>query len=205
MNAVNKALVSKFNINRLRTTPYHPQTDGMVERANSVILEMLHHIVAEHKEDWHEHLDAVAFSLRTSVDLDIGLTPFFMLYGREARLPNCFTEPVETLERNATSGVNSDLYIEGLLLKMLSVRAKVLAAQAKRGLAYAQHNSKLRRNEYMVGDFVMLYKAATGKLDSRYEGPYQITEHVNGGGVTFKLRRKEIRKMVTKTRHASLF
>jgi hypothetical protein len=114
-NLLNSALVEKFNINRLRTTPYHPQTDGMVERANSVVLEMLHHIVAEHKEDWLEHLDAVAFALRTSVDLDIGLTPFFMLYGREARLPDCFTEPVEQLESNAARGVNSDLYVEGLL------------------------------------------------------------------------------------------
>jgi hypothetical protein len=68
VNAVNTALVERFSISRLRTTPYHPQTDGMVERANSVVLEMLHHIVAEHKEDWHEHLDAVAFAVRTAVD-----------------------------------------------------------------------------------------------------------------------------------------
>jgi hypothetical protein len=109
----------------------------MVERANSVVFEMLHHIVAEHKEDWHEHLDAVAFALRTSVDLDIGLTLFFMLYGREARLLDCFTEPVEQSESDAMRGVYSDLYVEELLKRMLTIRAKVFEAQAKRGLAYS--------------------------------------------------------------------
>jgi hypothetical protein len=48
----------------------------------------------------------------------------------------------------------------------------------------------------MVGDYVMLYRASIGKLESRYEGPYQIAEDVNGGGVTFKLCRQENGKMV---------
>jgi Integrase zinc binding domain len=177
VNAVNTALVERFSISRLRTTPYHPQTDGMVERSNSVVLEMLHH----------------------------GLTPFFMLYGREARLPDCFMQPVEELCNNAAAGVNSSLYVEGLLKKLLHIRAKILEAQAKRGVAYSKHNSELRCHQYMVGDKVMVYRAPTGKLESRYEGPWQVVEDINGGGVTFKLKRTEQNKPVTITRHASLF
>jgi hypothetical protein len=161
--------------------------------------------VAEHKENWHEHLDAVAFAVRTAVDLDIGLTPFFMLYGREARLPDCFVQAVEELSSNAAAGVKSSLFVEDLLKKLLLIKAKILEAQAKRGVAYSKHNSKLRCHQYMVGDNVMVYRAPTGKLESRYEGPWQGIEDINGGGVTFKLRRAEQNKPVTITRHASLF
>jgi hypothetical protein len=47
--------------------------------------------------------------------------------------------------------------------------------------------------------------APTGKLESSYEGPWQVIEDINGGGVTFKLRRAEQNKPVTITRHASLY
>jgi hypothetical protein len=128
-----------------------------------------------------------------------------MLYGREARLPHCFMQPVIELSDNAAAGVNSSLYVEGLLKKLLQIKAKILEAQAKRVVAYSKHNSKLRCHQYMVGDNVMVYRAATGKLESRYEGPWQVVEDINGGGVTFELRRTEHNKPVTITRHASLF
>jgi hypothetical protein len=68
------------------------------------------------------------------------------------------------------------LYVEGLLKKLLQIKAKILEAQAKRGVAYSKHNSKLRCHQYMVGDNVMVYRAPTGKLESRYEGPWQVIE-----------------------------
>jgi Integrase zinc binding domain len=60
INEVNTALVTKFGTRRLRTSPYHPQTDGAVERSNAVVLEMLTQLAAVHKKDWHEHLLSVA-------------------------------------------------------------------------------------------------------------------------------------------------
>ena len=86
-------MCEQFSMRRLRTAPYHPKTDGAVERSNSVILEMMHHLAAEHKTDWHLYVDTVTFALRTSVNLETGLTPFFMLYGRDPRLPDIFVEP----------------------------------------------------------------------------------------------------------------
>eukprot|EP00953_Heterococcus_sp_UTEX-ZZ885_P010257 5990-Heterococcus_DN1.PRE.1 len=126
INEVNTALVTKFGMRKLRTSPYHPQTDGAVERSNAVVLEMLTQLAAVHKKDWHEHLLSVAFALRTSVDFDIGLTPFFLLYGRDARLPDSFVEPVQAIEASDAEGLNTDVYVEGLLWRMLMARSRVL-------------------------------------------------------------------------------
>jgi hypothetical protein len=140
------------------------------------------------------------------VDLDTGLTPFFLLYGRDARLPDSFMEPVQAIEASDAEGLNTDVYVEGLLRRMLMARLRVLEAQARRGLAYSEHNSKLRRHEYVVGDQVLVYRPKTGKLEPRYEGPYSIIEDINGGGVTFRVSRRDRNgKLAKRTLHASMF
>jgi hypothetical protein len=45
---------SVLQIQKTRTTPYHPQSAGMVERNNRTILTMLSAFVNEHQNDWDE-------------------------------------------------------------------------------------------------------------------------------------------------------
>ena len=70
---------------------YHPQTNGQVERANSLIMsEIKPRLVRSLKESnthWVEELDSVLWGLRTTLNRTTGYTPFFMVYGTEAVLP----------------------------------------------------------------------------------------------------------------------
>ena len=54
-----KEMCNLFSIEKTRTTPYHPESDGMVERMNSTIQDMLAKYVAEHQRDWDVHLPMV--------------------------------------------------------------------------------------------------------------------------------------------------
>lgn len=76
-----------FGIQKTRTTPYHPQGDGLVERANRTVKEVLTAYTSEHQRDWDCWLPQTQLAYNTSEHSSTGYTPYFLLFGREARLP----------------------------------------------------------------------------------------------------------------------
>jgi transposase InsO family protein len=76
-----------LQINKTRTSPYHPQCDGLAERFNKTLVDMLSTSAKCHPEYWEEYLRPICFAYNTSVQSSTGYTPFFLMYGREARLP----------------------------------------------------------------------------------------------------------------------
>ena len=76
-----------FNIKKTHTTPYHPQSDGMVERFNKTLANMLSVYVDEHHADWDEHLPYVMMAYRAAVHETTGTTNSKMILGREVATP----------------------------------------------------------------------------------------------------------------------
>ena len=71
----------------LRTTSYHPQTNGLCERLNHTLSDMLSmYVNADHK-NWDEILPYVTFAYNTSKQESTKYSPFYLLYGREAVFP----------------------------------------------------------------------------------------------------------------------
>ena len=79
-------LCKLLQINKSRTTPYHPQGDGLVERANRTVLNMLATIVKDH-HDWESYVRATCMAYNTSIHSTTGYSPFFLMFGRRARIP----------------------------------------------------------------------------------------------------------------------
>ena len=76
-----------MGIEKLNTSGYHPQTDGMVEKFNSTLIGMLSKCVEKHGRDWDVQLPYVMFAYRVAVHESTQESPFFLLYGRDARTP----------------------------------------------------------------------------------------------------------------------
>ena len=70
---------------RLNTSSYHPSTN--VERFNSSLCKSISMYVAKDQKDWCELIPLILFAHRTSISEAIGDSPFYVLFGREPRLP----------------------------------------------------------------------------------------------------------------------
>ncbi|PIK59483.1 Retrovirus-related Pol polyprotein from transposon [Apostichopus japonicus] len=77
-----KELAQLLGIDKTRTTAFHPQSDGMVERFNRTLEAMLSAVVSENQRDWDEWLPHVTMAYRSSVHETTGETPSVMMLGR---------------------------------------------------------------------------------------------------------------------------
>ena len=85
-SALIKQICQFLGIQKTRTTPYHPQSDGMVERFNHTPLSMLS-IAAEESKDWNRKIPTTMFAYRSSVNESTGESPFCLIFGLKAQLP----------------------------------------------------------------------------------------------------------------------
>ena len=76
-----------LDIRKTRTVPYHPQSDGVVERFNRALISMLLMYVKENHSDWDIHLPKVMLAYRSSVHETTKFAPYYILFGRDIRLP----------------------------------------------------------------------------------------------------------------------
>ncbi len=74
-------LCRSLKVKQLRTTVYHPQTDGLIERFNQTLKQMLRHVVAEDSRDWDLMLPYVLFGIWGVPQASTGFTPFELLFG----------------------------------------------------------------------------------------------------------------------------
>ena len=72
---------------KLNTTAYHPQADGLVENFNRTLRAMLAKYAVKFGVNWDEHLHHLLFAYRTKPHDSTGESLFFLLYGRDARIP----------------------------------------------------------------------------------------------------------------------
>ena len=76
-----------LGIQKTHTTPYHPKSDGMVERFNKTLCTMLSAYVSDHHRDWDEYLPYVMMAYRSAEQETTGCTPNRLMLGREVTTP----------------------------------------------------------------------------------------------------------------------
>ena len=74
-------LYKMLHIQPIRTTPYHPQTDGLVERFNQTLKMMLRKTAVKEGLDWDKMLPCILFAYREVPQASTGFSPFELLYG----------------------------------------------------------------------------------------------------------------------------
>lgn len=76
-----------LDINKAQTTPYHPSSNGQVERFNSLILQTVRCFIKKQQNKWDEYLQLLAGAIRATPSRQTGFSPNFLMFGREVTQP----------------------------------------------------------------------------------------------------------------------
>ena len=174
--SLNEALQTK----KLRTTTYHPKTDGMVERSNRTIIDILSKY-CEGEVDWDLRLPLILFAIRTSEHSSTGFSPFSLVYGREARIPwDIVYGPAPNTLMPLEKWVADRKKQMSQVFEMVREHTKKRQMQQKR---YFDSNLKGEFQKFQMGDLVMMFDCSArtvhGKLNSPWVGPLTIVEKVS--------------------------
>ena len=81
------ALCKLLGIEKIRTTPYHPQTNGSAERVHQTLQWMIGKLDPEKRQKWPLHIGSVLIAYNATRSQVTGYSPYFLMYGRQPRLP----------------------------------------------------------------------------------------------------------------------
>nr|GEY69388.1 reverse transcriptase domain-containing protein [Tanacetum cinerariifolium]GEY70323.1 reverse transcriptase domain-containing protein [Tanacetum cinerariifolium] len=180
----------KLNITQRFASVKHPQSNGLVERANQSLGEGIKARLGEGHNNWIEELPYVLWAHRTMIKSSNGDTPFSLTYGTEAVIPAEIGMPTYCIA--AVDAVHNDeeLRLNLDLLEERCERAAIREAKAKLKMT-KYYNARIRGVTFRPGDFVYRsndasYAVEGGKLGPKWEGPYEVTEALGYGA--YKLR-----------------
>ena len=80
-------LCELYGVQKLRTSPYHAQTNGQVERMNQTIICMIGKLEEDRKACWSEHLPELLMAYNATRSAVTGYSPYYLLFGRRPRIP----------------------------------------------------------------------------------------------------------------------
>jgi hypothetical protein len=169
----------------IRSSSYHPQTDGQTERVNQIVEDMLRASIMHFDKCWDKCLSLAEFSYNNSYQASLKMTPFEALYGRRCQTPLNWSE----VRERTLFGPDLVKDAEG---KVEVIRENLKLAQMRQK---SYHDKGATPRHYEVGDYVYLKVSPTkgvqrfgvkGKLAPRYIGPYEIIEVC--GPVAYRIR-----------------
>ena len=187
-STVVQELCRLLGIHRTRTSAYHPEGNGQVERMNRTIEGMLAKMIANDQHNWDLYLPKALLAYCTSIHDVTGFTPYRLVFGQSPQLPiDVMTGHVDSNKSQSypqfvkqTHGYLKNAYT--------MVRQRLVQQHLCRKRL---HDKAGTAEELYIGDVVWLYTPVvkcgnTRKFSSFWKGPYTIVD--KPGPVNYKLQ-----------------
>ena len=184
--AVLDNLNRQLGIKHVLTTPYHPQSNAKVERFHRTLNDSLSQLINKSHTNWDAHVDSVLFAYRSSVVEALNESPFFLIYGRDPRLPtdawkaadDVHDSPLHSME---TLRLHKSNMLESFIAKYRQVHR---LAKEHKERAVEKFNQNQKPVKFFTGDLVIVWKPprqkSTAEVDIskkfafRGHGPYRV-------------------------------
>ena len=171
-----------LGINKTRTTPYNPKSDGLVERYNRTIVNAVSLMIQphQHQRDWDVYLPYVSMAYRSSIQASTGESPNMMMLGREVTMPVDLIVGAVPHEQECETYYTDDLREK---IRDIHERARH-ALQLSQRRQKRNYDRSARESVFKKGKFVWLHNnqrrpRLSKKLMLPWEGPYLIVTELS--------------------------
>jgi hypothetical protein len=155
----------QLGIDHRHSTPQHPKSNGKIERFHRIFKECLAKATNNRTTDWEMKMADVLWAHRNSVSSVSGFTPYYLLYGRRARIPLTRLLPAYSADvrfGNRLDNLNTAL----LQAKQATEESRVHNRQRLERRANAK--------DVQVGDTVIVFATDRVQLTSRWDPQYEV-------------------------------
>ena len=166
-------------MDKIRTSPYKPSTNGSIERFHKTLNSMLAKVVSINQRDWDEKFPAVMAAYRATKHESTGYTPNFLVFGHENRMPvdlvlgKIVEEPEHYDSPDQFVSDAQERYREAYALARMNLEE---SAQRRK----VEYDIKVKPTKFEVGQNVWYlyprrYTNRSPKWCRNYDGPFVIT------------------------------
>ena len=188
-----KSLCKLLGIHKSRTTPYHPQSDGISERFNRTLMDMIGTLQPSEKSDWKKHISTLTHAYNCTRHESTGYSPYYLMFLRQPRLPVDILLNINP-EKNNTQAYPP--FVESLKKRLSRAyeiaSSKIKDAQQRQKKHY---DLKIRGAHLEPGDRVLIRNVAfkgPHKLEDRWqEKIYLVTEQPDSNIPVYHVKRED--------------
>lgn len=176
-----------LKIKNLWSSPYHPQTQGALERSHSTLKEYLRSYTNEEQSNWPRYVYTAMLTYNTSVHSTTHFTPYELMFGNKPVIPSSIYE--ESLQATYPD------YVRMLQNRLKYSREKALDFVKKsKESSKNYYDAHTRPAKYKTGEYVYLknHLRMRKALSPLWKGPYKIVKINGNNTLTLLINRRHI-------------
>ncbi|XP_055874549.1 uncharacterized protein LOC129924313 [Biomphalaria glabrata] len=191
---ITKAFMDMYKIRMKFTTAYHPQSNGLCERMNSSLKQIISKIANDNPQNWDLLIPAALFAYRESQQETTGFSPFEMLYGANPRGPMAaLKESLMAPRQNATATKTAFQHVIDTRNMVIQACQKAKQETAKANIATQRRVNESRTlRKLEPGDKVrLLLPDKKNKFFIQWQGPFLVTKKVTDVDYEIEINNKK--------------
>lgn len=171
LSKIFKEVCKLLKIKQTSTTPYHPQSNGSLERSHRTLGEYLRSFASKDPQNWDSYIPYAMFCHNSTKHNSTNFQPYQLVYGHEIIVPNSFT-------RDPEPQYNYNDYYFDIKRKMQEVHGLAkLQLENTKIKTKQRYDKNLAPLKIDIGDKVMVQeKASKGKLSQKWLGPFTVID-----------------------------
>ena len=172
LSQVFKEMCKLLEVSQSHTSPYHPSSDGLVERTIKTISQLLKILVNKERNTWSELLPFVELAYRSTPHDTTMFSPFRMCFGREMAVPaDLLFKTSPRIRTRFPCTTNYVRWLRNSLEQTHEMARKHMGRSSERQRRSYNLNVKPQLD---IGDFCYRFKPIPGKLQRLWSGPYKV-------------------------------